>query len=924
MNIVEFSGVTDCPASILSEPGRCLSCHATSRVSDGLCLKCLLEGALLDDHSTSSSETILTDILAEVELGEAKWRIGNYEIVEEIGRGGMGVIYRAREAHSHRIVALKQIVSYHSDSDQTLARFRREAEMATRLDHPNIIPIYYVGEDQEGLPFFAMKFASGGNLAQARDAFRSQPRKAVSLMAKVAFAVQYAHEQGVLHRDLKPSNILLDNRWEPMVSDFGLAKWIEHSNDLTRTLIVFGTPGYIAPEQADRPGSKFTAVADVYNLGAILFELLTGRSPFLGEHALAVLHQVLEKPAPRLRSLAPHLDRDLEIICGRCLEREPSARYASAGAVARDLQNWLESRPIEARPVSTPVRVWKWSRRNRVLATMSGALLLVTTASVPWAIHSWKLEAIAHETSVEARSIAVLPFFDLDKVATDDSLALSVANSLKHELERTTPATIKLSRTAEAAGLPVSEQVRRVGQAERTRSVLTGTMRMVSGRERVALQLMDAVTGEPIFVRVYEGDEQQVLNKLVTKNVAGAIDHILNRKDWSGLLESKTDPGLSNQASREAMVAGRELVFRYNEDDFQKGLDLFNKAVRLAPQSSLAHSNLAMAATVHTHFISDPNLLRLGESEAHQALRLSPNSSHAHIALAGVLYQQGKFTEALEEGLRTVESVGPEEKSARFIGMTLATLGRPDKALKWRSLGRALGASWSGEYALVGDCWVQLGDDKKAAEFYNRELELQPNSSLAGVGLCHLSLLQGDFDGARALYRTNNWNQDLGEGEQIAAQIELFSRRFDVAEKLYTNLFRKDANGGGSFYGAVSYGSALGRAKQALGDKVGAKTLLEHSLDTETAAVARTPNNPEALYRLAAVESSLGMSDAARTHLRQAISAGWIDYRSLTMDPRFDGIREKGQVQTIVRDLMSKVAGMRVEMKNSDHTNMKE
>jgi serine/threonine protein kinase/tetratricopeptide (TPR) repeat protein len=884
-----------------------------------------LEGALLDDESRSPSGSTLTNILAEVKLGAAKWRIGNYEILDEIGRGGMGVIYRARETHAHRIVALKRVLAYHADSNQTLARFRREAETGTRLDHPNIVPIYYVGEDEEGLPFFAMKFASGGNLAQARDAFRREPRKAVSLMSKVAAAVQYAHEQGVLHRDLKPSNILLDNRWEPIVSDFGLAKWIEESSDLTRTLMVFGTPGYIAPEQAARSGMRVTPAADIYNLGAIMFELLAGRSPFVGEHALAVLQQAIEKPAPRLRSLAPHLDRDLETICARCLECEPSARYSSAGAVAYDLQNWLEGRPIEARPVSVPVRLWRWSARNRMFATTFGAFLLVTTASIPLVTHSYQLQKAKHEATLTARSVAVLPFFDLDNVVADEASASIVADSLKQDLDHVAPTTIKASHLADTAGLTTSERIRKVGQAALTRSVLTGTTRMMSGNKRVSVQLMDTATGEPLRVWLLEGSGQAELEKTVGKVAGKAIDDILNTKDWSSLLQSTTDPGLSNQASREAIVAGRQLVFRYNDSDFKKGIDLLKKAVRLQPESSLAHSNLAMAVTVRTHFVSDPNLLDMGEAEAHEAVRLSPHSSHAHIALAGVLYQQGKFTEALEEGLQTVESVGPEEKSARFIGMTLDTLGRPDRALSWHSLAGALGASSSDEYSLVGDCWVKLGDDEKAAKFYNRELELQPDSSLAGAGLCHLLLLQGDFEGARSLNRRNSWNHGgLGEIEQIAAQIEFFARNFDTAEKLYTDLLRKDPNGGGSFYGAVSYESALGRARQILGQQGGAKTLLEHSLETETAAAKHTPANPEVLYRLAAVEASLGLSESAVAHLGEAVASGWVDYRSLTMDPRFDAIRGDPKVQTIVRNLMSKVADMRVTMQKSNHRNIEE
>src|SRR5262249_54579678 len=205
-----------------------------------------------------------------------------------------------------------------------------EAQAAANLDHPNILPIYEVSANEEGLPFFSMKFAGGGSLLEAAPMLRGQPRRAVALMAKVARAVQHAHAQGILHRDLKPGNILLDGRGEPLVSDFGLAKWLDPSRDLTRTPSIFGTPGYIAPEQVNGSAGKLTPAADVYSLGAVLFHLLTGRPPFTGEHVLKVIQQATQKPAPKLRNLAPELDRDLQTICAKCLEREPGARYRSA------------------------------------------------------------------------------------------------------------------------------------------------------------------------------------------------------------------------------------------------------------------------------------------------------------------------------------------------------------------------------------------------------------------------------------------------------------------------------------------------------------------------------------------------------------------------------------------------------------------
>src|SRR3954470_6983290 len=312
-----MNNISDC-VRIESDVTACEECGSASRIGRGQCLNCLLQDALSDIERKETLEAVLD----EIDVKDADWRIGNYQVLEEIGRGGMGVIYRARQRHSRRIVALKRILSYQADSPETLVRFRREAEAAASLDHPNILPIYEVTESEDGLPFFSMKFAPGGNLQQVAPALRNDPRQSVALVAKVARAVGYAHGSGILHRDLKPGNILLDGRGEPLVSDFGLAKWLDTTSDFTRTLTIFGTPGYIAPGQASSAAAELKPTADIYSLGAILFDLLAGRPPFLGTNDLSVIRQAAECPAPKLRTLSKIADRDLETICSRCLERE--------------------------------------------------------------------------------------------------------------------------------------------------------------------------------------------------------------------------------------------------------------------------------------------------------------------------------------------------------------------------------------------------------------------------------------------------------------------------------------------------------------------------------------------------------------------------------------------------------------------------
>src|SRR5438874_6640082 len=391
---------------------KCPRCGATTQVDHGTCINCLLRAGL--EAKGGASRETFESILVEANVTDTQWRLGHYEILEEIGRGGMGVIYRARQQHSRRIVAVKRIFAHEVNSHETLVRFRREAEAVASLDHPNILPIHEVSESEEGLPFFSMKYATGGSLRVAAPALRTKPRECVRLMAKVARAIAYAHGKGVLHRDLQPGNILLDENGELLVSDFGLAKWLDQNSDLTRTLETLGTPGYIAPEQTKCPADELTSAADIYSLGAILFYLLAGRPPFVGANVLVVIHQAAATPAPRLRSLAPSLDRDLETIVAHCLESDPDARYQSAEALGIDLEHWLRHEPIQARHTGVFARGRKWMRRNRTTTVLVASLIALGSVI---AAMFWEKES-PHPmptgiATIPYKSIAVLRFDNL-------------------------------------------------------------------------------------------------------------------------------------------------------------------------------------------------------------------------------------------------------------------------------------------------------------------------------------------------------------------------------------------------------------------------------------------------------------------------------------------------------------------------------
>src|SRR5216110_944335 len=529
------------PVDLQKEPGVCPQCGSASRVGRSLCLSCMLSAGMgangrngdSADETSAKAET-LDDLLGELDVCDADWRIGNYQILEEIGRGGMGVIYRARQRHSRRIVALKRILSYHADSQETLARFRREAQAAASLDHPNILPIYEVSECDDGLPFFSMKFAGGGSLLEAAPALRGEPRRAVALMAKVVRAVQHAHAQGILHRDLKPGNVLLDGRGEPLVSDFGLAKWLDTASDLTRTLTIFGTPGYIAPEQAKGSAANLTPAADVYSLGAILFDLFTGRPPFLGEHALAVIQQAAEKPAPKLRSLAPKLDRDLETICAKCLEREPNARYRSAGGLAEDLERWLAGRHIIARPVSAPVLALRWSRRNPITAGVAALLLTLGTTV---GIMTWESELVDRPVMT---GIAVLPFENLSETKESEFFADGIQDGVLTKLAKVADLkTISRTSVIQYRGARNTQQI---GRALNVSHVLEGSVRREAGRIHLNAQLIDTRTDTHVWAEEYDCDLNQVfaMQSEIAQKVADQLETKVSTVEKAAIQEPLT------------------------------------------------------------------------------------------------------------------------------------------------------------------------------------------------------------------------------------------------------------------------------------------------------------------------------------------------------------------------------------------------
>src|SRR3982750_4602138 len=357
------------PGNTMTNASRvCLGCGATvfADAPEGICSICLFRTGLTlldnkDDEAFGPTIARIKDF-------------GDYELLEEIGRGGQGVVYRARQKSLNRIVALKVIGLAHWATEAHVKRFRMEAEAAAHLDDPHIVQIYEIGE-RDGACYFSMKFIEGGQLDKISGSELMPLRTTAELLAKLARTLYYAHQHGVLHRDVKPGNILLDAKGEPHLTDFGLARLVETESTVTRTMEVLGTPSYMAPEQAVGNNAGVTSATDIYGLGAVLYQLLTGHPPFAGGTTYETVRLVLDTEPRQPQLYNRKLDRDLATICLKCLEKDQERRYSSALELAEDLERWLKNEPIRARRTGLFTRGRKWLRRNPTTAVLVESLV---------------------------------------------------------------------------------------------------------------------------------------------------------------------------------------------------------------------------------------------------------------------------------------------------------------------------------------------------------------------------------------------------------------------------------------------------------------------------------------------------------------------------------------------------------------------
>src|SRR6266567_3782459 len=650
----------------------CRKCGAKifADTPEGLCTACLFETGLnllasapvaADDESGSAEDVSNVTTAPQIKKAPRPAKtladFGDYELLEEIGRGGQGVVYRARQKSLNRTVALKVIGLGHWATEAHLKRFRLEAEAAASLEHPSIVPIYEVGES-DGSCYFSMKLVEGGQLDEVVKREPMPIRRAVELIAKVAHTVHYAHEHGILHRDIKPGNILLDQKGEPRLTDFGLARLVETESTVTRTMEVLGTPSYMAPEQALGNNVDVSNTTDVYGLGAVLYQLLTGHPPFAGGTTYETIKLLLETEPRPPRLWTSKVDRDLSTICLKCLEKDPKRRYPSALGLAEDLERWLKHEPIQARHTGVVGRGKKWLQRNpTVAAVIALSLALMTSLGVI----VWKSDLFGRPAAV---GIAVLPFDNLSSDREDASFADGVQDDLLTKLAKIADLKV-ISRTSvmEYRG---KQNAREIGDALGISHVLEGSVRKTGAWLHVNVQLIDTHSDSHVWAEEYDRDLKDMF--AIQSEIAQKVANQLHAKISPAEKLAIERPPTADITAFDLYSRAKNLVLAWNYNTIDKenllqAVNLLKQAVAHDPTFFQAYCQLAWTHDQLYFFRFDhtPARLALAQAAIQAAFRLRPDGGETHLARAGHLYRGFLDYDGASAELETARQTLPNE-----------------------------------------------------------------------------------------------------------------------------------------------------------------------------------------------------------------------------------------------------------------------
>jgi TolB-like protein/Tfp pilus assembly protein PilF len=832
---------------------------------EGGCPGCLLESGLrlLDEEALAGIGDLgHTDEQARAattgeRLAKLVGRLGDYELLEEVGRGGQGVVFRARQKSLNRTVALKVITLGQWASQAHLKRFRREAEAAASLEHPGIVPIHEVGE-RDGQCYFSMKFVEGGQLDEV---VRRQPmpiRNAVELVEKVARTVHYAHEHGILHRDIKPGNILLDKNGEPHLTDFGLARLLDTQSSVTRTIDVLGTPSYMAPEQAAGQTAKLCKATDVYGLGAVLYQLLTGQPPFAGGTTYETIRLLRDTEPRQPRLLNPKIDRDLSTICLKCLEKDPQRRYPSALALAEDLGHWLKHEPIQARPSGVFAHTRKWVRRNP--STTVFVTLLVALA-VGLGVTVWYRKPPV----LIPKSVAVLPFENLSEDPNNAYFAEGMQEEILTRLASIGDLKV-ISRTSTQRYHSKPGNLAEIAKQLGVANILEGSVQKAGAQVRVNVQLINAQTDSHFWAETYDRKMTDIfgIESEIAKRIAESLQTRLTGREQQALAVKAT----KNPEAYDAYLRGLALDVRSFTNSYSNPTDSYKRAVQLDPNFAAAWARLSRAQAIRYYAFNDGTGRDTAKRALEQAQKLEPDSPETLLALG--YYRQMVLSDygAAKTTFKRVGELLPGSTEAPYaLGRLARREGHWTEGVSYFEQALALDPRNVELLTNATFTYTALRQFTAALKLLDRTLDITPNDPDVLAWKARIYQAQGNLQEAARLLSGINKQASTFASDGFLDQLRLERKYSEAAQLLRSQLTHADLDP----QTKAGYLVNLALIQWTAGDTAGAKVSAEQAVETWEALYRNKPDDTTRLVQLPFAYALMGEKDLALKLSQRAV-----------------------------------------------------
>jgi len=833
--------------------------------------------------------------------------ISHYRIIEKLGEGGMGVVYKAHDNKLDRTVALKFLPSHLTATDKDKQRFIREAKAAAALNHPNICTIHHIDE-YDGKQFIVMEYINGVTLRDTVGAFHETPlrvNQAITFALQIAEALAEAHEKSIVHRDIKPENIMVDSKNRVKVMDFGLAK-VKDSVRLTKTATTVGTIAYMSPEQIQ--GAEIDHRSDIFSFGVLVYEMIVGRMPFRGEHEAAMMYSIVHEEPQPLSNFIPNISPDLIHIIERMLEKDKNERYQSINDVVTELQRLKKktSTQISTHPPSDSsankideieTRDRHSKRKGHNIIVASSVVLIMIVIAFYYFLS--RTSQYVSDILPERISIAVLPFENLSPDPDNEYFTDGVTEDIIIQLSKIGNLRV-MSRSSMMRYKGSEKPIREIGDELGVNTILEGSVRRVGNRVRINSQLIDLQTNESLWGETYDRTIEDIfsIQSDVATQIAYALQINLSAEERSYIERQPT----KNLEAYDYYLRGREYYSRYRREHNESAIEFFKRAIDVDPEFALAYAGLADAYGQRVlRFNYETEWLDSAITAGNTAIRLDPTAAEGYKALGLVYIASGKFKKAIEENLKAVK-LNPNHDIAHLnTGISFLVQGDFENAAEWighSSRLRSPTDPWP--FYGFGLIFLYLDDLERAKEYFQQSLFYTPDFDSPRITLALCMLLSGQFPDAykeaEFLYNLDPYNATFNN---LLAFIQILDGKYDDALINYkkTNTPYSGIIGFGTMK-FLSPGSAYIYLKK--GDRANFETHIQKRI-LEARKVIDSGNEHFIYpYQLATSYAMLGEKEKTYEYLEHAVASGWRHYRYAMIDPSFESVRHEPRFDQIL------------------------